>query len=80
MGKSITVELDELTYQELERLAHEGGTRMEKALAEAVEAYLEQKKGYLHDPFFQIGKVGRSALGDLAEAHDKYLYGTPDAR
>lgn len=80
MGKSITVELDELTYQELERLAQEGGTRLEEALTEAVEAYLEQKKGYLHDPFFQIGKAGRSGLGDLAEAHDKYLYGAEDDR
>ena len=74
MGKSVTVEMDEATYQELERLAQERGAKLEEALAEAIEAYLEQRKAYANDPFFQIGKAGRSALGDLAKAHDKYLY------
>ncbi len=76
MPKSVIVELDEGTYQELERLAHERGARLEEALAEVVAAYLEQRRAYLNDPFFQIGKAGRSGLGDLAKAHDKYLYGT----
>lgn len=75
MAKSVIVEIDEGTYQELERLAHERGARLEEALAEAVAAYLEQRRAYISDPFFQIGKAGRSGLGDLAQAHDKYLYG-----
>jgi len=78
MGKSVTVEIDELVYQELERLVQERGTRLEAALAEAIEAYLTQRKAYINDPFFQIGKAGRSGLGDLAAAHDQYLYGTKD--
>lgn len=78
MGKSVTVEIDEFVYQELERLVRERGTPLEAAVAEAIEAYLKQEKAYLNDPFFQIGKAGRSGLGDLAEAHDKYLYGTKE--
>jgi len=78
MGKSVTVEIDEATYRELEQVAQERGAKLEEALAEAIEAYLEQRKACVNDPFFQIGKAGCSGLGDLAEAHDKYLYGTED--
>lgn len=73
MAKSVIVELDEGTYQELKRLAHERGAQVEEALAEVVAAYLKQRRAYANDPFFKIGKAGRSGLGDLAEAHDKYL-------
>jgi metal-responsive CopG/Arc/MetJ family transcriptional regulator len=74
MGKNLTIELDESLYQELERLAHEREEGLDKALAEALKTYLEHRKAYVNDPFFQIGKAGRSGLGDLAQAHDKYLY------
>lgn len=74
MGRNVTLELDEKTYQEMKRLAEAAGGRLETALADAVAAYLEQRKNYLNDPFFLLGKAGRSGLGDLAEAHDKYLY------
>jgi hypothetical protein len=80
MEKSVMVKIDEATYQELERLTQEQGARLEETLVEAVEAYLEQRKAYMRDPFFQIGKAGRSGLGDLAEAHDKYLYSVEDDR
>lgn len=75
MGRNVTVEIDETMYRELEQLARVRGTKPEEALAGALEAYLEQRKVYVNDPFFQIGKVGRSDLGNLAAAHDKYLYG-----
>ncbi|HOI70620.1 MAG TPA: hypothetical protein PLN41_12825 [Methanothrix sp.] len=74
MGESVTVEIDKATYQEFEQLARSRGTKLEETLTEAIQAYLEQKKAYMKDPFFQIGKAGRSGLGDLAEAHDEYLY------
>ena len=80
MGKSVTVEIDEAIYQGLERLVQERGARLEEALAEAIKTYLEQRKAYVNDPFFQIGKAGCSGLEDLAEAHDQYLYGTKDNR
>lgn len=75
MAKSVIVKLDEGTYRELERWAHERGAPLEKALAEVIAAYLRQQRAYASDPFFKLGKAGRSGLGDLAEAHDKYLYG-----
>jgi len=78
MAKSVTVEIDELVYQELEKLVQERGTKLEAALAEAIEAYLKQRKAYVNDPFFQIGKAGHSGVGDLAEGHDRYLYGTKE--
>lgn len=78
MSRNVTVEIDETMYQELERLALERGTKLEEALAELLEAYLKERKAYVSDPFFQIGKAGRSGLGDLAEAHDQYLYDVED--
>jgi len=74
MGRNVTLELDEKTYQEMKRLAEASGGRLETALVEAIAAYLEQRKTYVTDSFFLIGKAGRSGLGDMAEAHDKYLY------
>lgn len=76
MGKSVTVEIDEATYRELEKLAQDRGAKPEEALVEAIQVYLEQRKTYVNDTFFQIGKAGRSGLGDLAKSHDKYLYGS----
>jgi len=75
MGKSLTVELDEFAYKQLEVIAQERNSKLEDEIAEAVKAYIEWRRAYSEDPFFQIGKAGRSGLGDLAEAHDKYLYG-----
>ncbi len=74
MGEGVTVEIDKATYQEFERIVRYQGAKLEDALTEAIEAYLEQRNAYVRDPFFQIGKAGCSGLGDLAEAHDKYLY------
>lgn len=74
MPKSITVDLDEATYQRLITVAEEGGADLQDALKTAIDAYLEQKQAYRADPFFQIGEGGASALGDLAAKHDYYLY------
>ena len=78
MGRNVNLELDENTYQEMKRLAEACGGRLETALADAIAAYLEQRKNYVNDPFFLLGKAGRSGLGDLAECHDKYLYRRDD--
>ena len=74
MGESVTVTIDTATFREFEELARSRGAKLEETLAEAIEAYLGEKRAYVRDPFFQIGKAGRSGLGDLAEAHDEYLY------
>jgi hypothetical protein len=34
---------------------------------------------YSNDPFFRIGKAGKSRLVDLAKAHDEYLYGRKES-
>ena len=75
MGRSLSVEIDESAYRELERFVSERGTSIEDALAEAIQAYLAQRGQYQTDAFFRIGEGGRSGLGDLAETHDEYLYG-----
>jgi len=80
MGKNVTLELDEETYEEMKRLAEACGGRLETALGEAIAAYLEQRKTYVNDPFFLLGRAGRSGLGDLAQAHDQYLYTVEDER
>ncbi|NOR76978.1 MAG: hypothetical protein GQ523_00770 [Methanophagales archaeon] len=44
-------------------------------MAEAIKSYLERMSAYSDDPFFLIGKAGKSCLKDRAKAHDEYLYG-----
>jgi hypothetical protein len=75
MGRSLTLEIEESTYRELERLVGESGAKIEDALAEAIEAYLAQRREYQTDSFFLLGKGGSSGLGNLAETHNEYLYG-----
>ena len=48
---------------------------MEDEVTEAIKSYIERMSAYSHDPFFRIGKAGKSGLKDLAKAHDEYLYG-----
>lgn len=73
--KRLIVEVDEATYGQLVTIAQQNESKLEDEVMEAVKAYVERKRVYNSDPFFQIGKAGRSGLGDLSEAHDKYLYG-----
>ena len=74
-GKSITIEVEEDIYGQLEAIAQKQGSKLEDDVAEAIESYIERMRGYSNDPFFRIGKAGKSRLGDLAKAHDEYLYG-----
>ncbi len=46
---------------------------MEDELTEAIKSYIERMSAYSNDPFFQVGKAGKSGLKDLAKAHDKYF-------
>lgn len=78
MGKSVTVEMDEATYKQLEMFAQQRHDKLQEAITEAIKAYMVHREIYMKDPFFQIGKAGRSGLGNLAEAHDRYLYGVED--
>jgi hypothetical protein len=73
--KSITLEVKESIYGQLEAIAQKQGSKLEDEVAEAIKSHIERMSAYSTDPFFQIGKVGKSRLKDLAKAHDKYLYG-----
>lgn len=73
--KSLTIELDEVTYEELETLAREKETKLEDEIGEALRTYIEWRKEYRNDPFFKLQNAGKSGLKDLAKEHDKYLYG-----
>jgi metal-responsive CopG/Arc/MetJ family transcriptional regulator len=72
--KSITIRIKEDIYGQLEAVAQKQGSKLEDAITEAIKAYIERMSAYSNDPFFQIGKAGKSGLKDLAKAHDKYLY------
>lgn len=74
-GKSITIEVKEEIYGQLEAVAQKQGSKLEDEVTEAIKSYIEQMSAYSGDPFFRIGKAGKSGLKDLAKAHDKYLYG-----
>jgi len=39
-------------------------------VAAAITAYIERMRAYKDDPFFHLGKAGKSGLNDLAKAHD----------
>jgi metal-responsive CopG/Arc/MetJ family transcriptional regulator len=76
MGKerSISIKIKENIYGQLEAIAQKQGSKLEDEIMEAIRSYIERMSGYRNDPFFQIGKAGKSGLKDLAKAHDKYLY------
>ena len=75
MSQALTLTLDEATYRYLNTLAEQTHTDVETEILEAIRMYLQRKRDYRQDPFFQIGPDGHSGLGDLSENHDKYLYG-----
>jgi len=77
--KSLIIEIKENTYGQLEAIAKKQGSKLEDEVAEAIKSYLERMSAYSNDPFFQIGKAGKSGLKDLAKAHDKYLYGLKES-
>lgn len=82
MGKerSIIIEIEESVYGELEAVAEKQGSKLEDEVREAFKSHIERTRAYSNDPFFKIGKAGKSGLKDLAEAHDEYLYGRKSVR
>ncbi|MCL0058358.1 hypothetical protein M1N79_02885 [Dehalococcoidia bacterium] len=74
-GKSISIQVEEEIYGQLQAVAQRQGSKLENELTEAIKSYIEEMSAYSGDPFFRIGKAGKSGLKDLAKAHDKYLYG-----
>jgi hypothetical protein len=76
--KSLIIEVKENVYGQLEAIAQKQGSKLEDEVTEAIKSYLERMSAYSNDPFFQIGKAGKSGLKDLAKAHDKYLYGSKE--
>ena len=73
--KSTVIEIKDDIYGQLEVIAQKQGSKLEDEVAKAIKSYLERMSAYSDDPFFQIGKAGKSGLKDLAKAHDEYLYG-----
>ena len=72
--KSITIGIKEDIYGQLEAIAQKRSDKLEEEVTEAIKSYIERMNTYSNDPFFQIGKAGKSGLKDLAKSHDKYLY------
>ena len=73
--KSITIGIKEDIYGQLGAIAQKQGSKLEDEITEAIKSYIERMSACSDDPFFRIGKAGKSGLKDLAKAHDKYLYG-----
>ena len=73
--KSITIGIKANLYGQLEAIAEKQGSKLEEEITEAIKLYVERVSTYSDDPFFQIGKAGKSGLKYLAKAHDEYLYG-----
>lgn len=63
-------------YRKLKRKAKEKSKSSAAIIREAVERYLEKEEiDWENDPIFKLVGIGSSRLGDLAENHDRYLYG-----
>ena len=72
--KNRIIEIGGAICGQLEAIGQKQGYALEDEVAEAIKVYIEQMNEYSNDSFFQIGKAGKSGVGDLAKAHDKYLY------
>lgn len=66
-------------YRQIKRTAKKESKSSAQIIREAVELYLEREKekeiDWENDPIFKLVGIASSGLGDLAENHDKYLYG-----
>ncbi len=76
------IRLPKAHLKALKRVAVERECSLSRHVREMVEEFLERQRRPLspstfrQDPLFALGtKPGRSGLGDLAEHHNKYLYG-----
>nr|QNO51989.1 hypothetical protein NODOFMBO_00011 [Methanosarcinales archaeon ANME-1 ERB6] len=78
--KSITIGIKAKLYGQLEAIAQKQGSKLEDEVTEAIKSYIGRLSTYSDDPFFRIGKAGKSGLKDLAKAHDEYLYGRKERK
>ncbi len=78
--KSLTIVIEESIYKQLEEVVEKRGFKLEDEVTEAIKSYIDRMRSYRNDPFFQIGKAGKSGLKDLAKAHDEYLYGRKETK
>ncbi len=78
MERCLSIDLPERSYKQLKTLALISRTRVEDELVVAIKVYIAYRKNYINDPFFLIGKTGKSGIGNLSEHHDAYLYGNMD--
>jgi predicted DNA-binding protein len=64
-------------YRKVERIAKEESKSVASIVREAVDEYLKKREAidWENDAFFNIVGIMESGKGDLAENHDKYLYG-----
>lgn len=76
------IRLPKAHLKALKRVAVEREQSLSGLLREIVEEFLDRERrpvspsAYRRDPLFRPGtRPGRSGLGDLAEHHNKYLYG-----
>lgn len=77
------VRLPKAQLKQLKRVAVEREMSLSRLVREILDEFLQRERAPLSpeafrkDPLFTLGKnPRRSGLGDLAERHDKYLYGT----
>lgn len=67
-------------YLRIERKAKETSQSSAAIIREAVDKYLgEGSIDWGNDPFFKTVGIMESAIGDLSERHDRYLYGKKEA-
>lgn len=64
-------------YRKIERIAKDQSRSFASVTREAVERYFKEHEAadWEKDPFFKIAGIADSGKGDLAEKHDRYLYG-----
>ena len=76
------IRLPKTHLKALKRVAVEREYSLSRLVREILEEFLDRQRrplspaAFRQDPLFGLGtKPGRSGLGDLAEHHNKYLYG-----
>ena len=72
----IQISLTDAQYIAVQRIAAERAVSIAVVLSEAVDNLAALSHGSAVDGLREISATARSALGDLAERHDDYLYGS----
>ena len=76
MTKTVQTTLEEDEYKLFKEVLAKKKLSIREGLKIAVARLVEEEmKLDPNDPFFTHKATGRSALGDLSERHDEYLYG-----